>query len=50
MFSHKIDMNLIDLQLVLNLLIAVNWRNNFADNRQINDNVTSITHVFNNFI
>ena len=48
--SPKIYMKSIDLQLVSSLLTAVNWRNIFADDRHVDDYVTSFMHVFNNAI
>ena len=43
-------MKSIDLQLVSSRLTAVNWRNIFADDRHVDDYVTSFMHVFNNAI
>ena len=48
--SHKIDMKSIALQLVTSLLTAVNGRHIFADDRHVDDYVTSFIHVFNNAI
>ena len=43
-------MKSIDLQLLSSLLTAVNWRNIFADDRHVDDYVTSFLLVFNNAI
>ena len=48
--SLKIDVKSIDLQLVSSLLTAINWRNIFANDRHVDDYVTSFMHVFNNAI
>ena len=48
--SPKIDIKLIDLQLVSSLLTTVNWCNIFTDDRHVDDYVTSFMHMFNNAI
>ena len=46
----KIDMKSIDLLLVSSLFTVVNWRNIFADDRHVDDYVTSFIHVLNNAV